>query len=150
VDNRLLINQTVRMLASSHYIVRVRYTYLAFRNYWYWALWPIFASSGLTQALVWAALFYLLQQYLYWRDPFTYGGFRKSAVLVYSPHLTSCIMTEYARGTNSSAVDLSITSYFNRLGAYPLPDNQAEDIRRGTIVIAKHLTIHAPFVVGGA
>lgn len=66
-------------------------------------------------------------------------------VVTYCPHLVSCVVQEYDRGTNAASVRSTIRQRIRRLASLPLPDHSALPIIAGSELVAIWVIEHEPF-----
>jgi hypothetical protein len=65
--------------------------------------------------------------------------------LTYVPHIVSCLITEYDRGTNREVVENTIRMKANRLATLPVPDKDAVSLMEGSVAIALEYIISQGF-----
>lgn len=68
-----------------------------------------------------------------------YSGRKRSVVITFVPHLVSCIVSEYDRGTNSVAVKSTIRQRLRRNACLPVPAEDALILYDGTELVAEYL-----------
>lgn len=74
---------------------------------------------------------------------------QQSFFVSYIPHLVSCLMTEYDRGTSAEVVKSTIGMRARRLGALPIPDEYHEKFVADSVFVASVLLEKSDFFGAG-
>lgn len=74
---------------------------------------------------------------------------KKSFFVSYIPHMVSCLMTEYDRGTSAEVVKSTIGMRARRLGALPIPDEYHEKFVADSVFVASVLLEKCDFFGAG-
>jgi hypothetical protein len=70
--------------------------------------------------------------------------------IIYSPHALSCLMSEYARGTNLEVVRNTASMRYSRLASLPICDSLSTIVMHGTIAACEALVQTQSFFTTGA
>lgn len=76
---------------------------------------------------------------------FTFGWESHAQYVSYVPHLVTCAMTEYSRGTNLEVVQSTLRQKFRRLASLPIPAKIALELMEGTEVVCLFLVTRQAF-----
>jgi hypothetical protein len=70
--------------------------------------------------------------------------------IAFVPHLVSCLVSEYDRGTNISVARSTMRGKLRRMASFPLPDKDALTLLHGTEIVAEALLSRQDFYSAGA
>lgn len=80
---------------------------------------------------------------------FTWSARRRTIHLAYCPHIVSCVLCEYARGTNATSVASTIDQKVRRLACLPLPDIDMVEVSFGSQALCLVILADQKFFTGG-